>query len=125
MGRYVTSSSGNDYKFWFAIQDSGDILEFTNQDDGVIHSFASDDDLEWIDSKLKELKDNFFKVWKISYKDFMKKIDDKGYVRSINDKETNTQEWENMCVLASRILLGEWVKDEIKKEGCVDFRSEC
>lgn len=125
MGRYVTSSTGNEHKFWFGIQSSGDILEFTNENTERIFSYADENDLEWIEKKIKELKKDFFNNYKIRYEDFIKKIDDKGYLSSIQDKETQTQEWENMSVLASTIELGEWVRDEIKKEGYVDFKSEC
>lgn len=56
MGRYAFFSTDYEYKFWFAIQPSGDILEFGGEDiseeDQPEHRWGSSSDLEYIKAKL-------------------------------------------------------------------------
>jgi hypothetical protein len=55
MGRYAFFNTGMEYKFWFAIQNSSDILAFGGEGNGdyedAKHEWTSDD-LEYIHAKL-------------------------------------------------------------------------
>jgi hypothetical protein len=52
MGRYAFFNTGFEYKFWFGIQPSEDILCFAGEDKGDYHHEWSSDDVEYIKAKL-------------------------------------------------------------------------
>lgn len=123
MGRYVTGDF--DYKFWFATQSSTDIEEFGGYEDTNIHWGWSSDDLPDITNHIRELKFAFKKAHGLTYKEFIKILDDKGYISGSNDKETQTDIWATKCKDASLIDLGEHIRNAVKKLDSVYVTAEC
>ena len=114
--RYATSEPGRykkpslNYKFWTAIQSSGDIKKYGDEYDPYHeHFIINNKDLPIIKQQVKKDKEKFKKKHKVSYETFMK----------------NTPEWmtgehrkKNKKALedASRIDLGEHVITALQKE---------
>lgn len=59
MGRYAFFNTGYEYKFWFAIQPSEDILCFGGEDKGECNHEWISDDIEYIKAKLFVLARDF------------------------------------------------------------------
>jgi hypothetical protein len=123
MGRYITGSF--EYKFWFGSQPSDDILEFAKQDESI-HCRIDFEDLKEIKTKVIKFKADFKEQFGIEYKDFMKKINKKGYLSSSDDAETNTTTWEEMSRCASRIQLGlKCIKELNEQKDTLYLEAEC
>ena len=124
MGRYCTGDL--EYKFWFACQPTGDILEYGVEDTSYIQVMVCYDQLKNIQEKVKTLKTKFRKKHKTTYSKFMNKIDKKGYLSSTKDKETTTNHWESMSRDASKIYLGEEIIKALKdKKDDLFIDAEC
>ena len=106
MGRYLGGDL--DYKFWFGVQPSDDILLYGHQEERI-NGYVNYEDLDKIIEQVKGYKDEFKEKFGITYDEFMKKIKDKGYLSSSSDEETNADKWGEMSSLASRIDLGDKV----------------
>lgn len=106
-----------DYKFWFAVQDTVDLLEYGEEEDEMLHATIPFENLQEIKDKVKRLKKDFEVEFEISYKEFMDKIEKKGYTGSSDDPETNTDKWNDMCKSASLINLGVEVIKSLKDKG--------
>ena len=104
MGRFLGGDL--DYKFWFGVQPSDDILLYGYQDERI-SGYVNFEDLDKIIEQVKGYKEEFKEKFGITYDEFMKKIKDKGYLSSSSDEETNTEKWKEMSSLASRIDLGD------------------
>ena len=116
MGRYITGDL--DFKFWFGIQATEDILEYGVEEEldyiPVVVEFSK---LKEIKEKVKRFKKEFRESFKMSYKMFRKKLDKKGCLESSDDKETHTKKWRKMLEKASKISLGEKVLKALKEKG--------
>lgn len=120
MGRYITDSNNSDgFKFWFAVQGSDDILEWT-QERECITSSAYAEELPKINEKLDSLKHKFEEQFSQTYDEFMLAIKD-GYDSKRKDTEPR---FNDKLRLASRIDLGMYVKKQLEVNDCVDFESE-
>jgi len=115
MGRYCEFGNGESFKFWVGIQPSGDILEYGNENEGISGDIDYDE-LDNIKEKVKGFKEYFQERFKITYEEFMEKIEKKGCLCSSNDKETKTEDWKKMLRLASKIKLGVVVIENLEKE---------
>jgi hypothetical protein len=126
MGRYYNIGN-QEGKFWFGIQPTDDLLEFSTTQGENLHelkTISRYSKLNKYKQKLTTLKGEFIREFHISYSFFMAKIDEKGYLIASNDAETNTKKWARMTRLASLISLGtkiinelELVKDDVFCEG--------
>lgn len=125
MGRYLTIDGESDYKFWFASQPTSDILDFGYENPNI-HGIIPHDSLEEIKEKVVEKKKQFIEEFKISYEEFIAKIDKKGYVESSRDEETQTEQWKGMERLGSWIDLGEHIIKKLEENGDdLYFEAEC
>ena len=100
MGRYITGDF--DYKFWFGVQSSGDIMEFGGSDchENTIAWQWTKEELPEIVAKVKTLKAEFKEAYKISFAEYMKEIEESGIIPS-EDKDKE--------MLAAKIDLGEHI----------------
>ena len=123
MGRWARGNNF-EYKFWFACQDTADILTFGEEVTDVLNVNICYDDLAKIEEKVKILKEEFKALFGLEYAEFMDKIEKKGYLSSSNDEETQTDSWNGMSKKASKINLGEEVIKALK-ENRDDLYLEC
>jgi hypothetical protein len=115
MGRYYTGDIEG--KFWFASQPTSDLLEFgEDRNDSNLNVVVYYDNLKEIEDKINLLKKSFKKRFKITYKIFLKKMDQKGYQSSSKDKETQTKKWDKMCREASKLELGLKILKALKEK---------
>jgi hypothetical protein len=124
VGRYITGDL--EHKFWFGVQDTDDIFNYGSEETGIIRVVVFFDDLNKIENKVARFKQEFKRDFIISFDEFMDKIEKKGYLTSSADEETNTEEWNKMSVLASRIELGvKIIKELNKKQDNLYLECEC
>jgi len=116
MGRYITNTETNEtiHKFWFGCQpsDVGDYAEQYQPSYEVAN--IERNELPKVRAKIKELERVFKNEFEMTFQDFMKKIETKGYLSSSKDEETNTEKWNKMCELGARIDLGHNILKEFK-----------
>lgn len=125
MGRYLDLDGESDFKFWFGSQPSDDILEFGTQNDGISGTIYFDE-LERIEKEHNNRIIEFNKKFNITFDEFMKKIEDKGYLTSSDDPETSTDKWKKMSRDASLIDLGNHIITKLKdKKDSISFYAEC
>jgi len=122
MGRHI--NGGFDYKFWFGVQPSDDIKLFGGCDASEPAWLWSQEDIPFIKEKLKTLKIEFKKKFKMTYRVFMNKIKQKGYLSSSADAETNTGLWNDMSKLAATIDLGTHIKLALENEDYINVDYE-
>ena len=126
MGRHAYFSNGESYKFWFGVQSSSEITEFGGREKNPenINWEWSEKDLPLINKKLEEVKSNFLTDIGYSYEEFMQKIEDKGYISSTTDQETQTAVWKEAENKASFINLGEVIKKGIEEDKHLSAEAE-
>ena len=119
MGRYYTGDIEG--KFWFGVQPTGDLLEFgSDRSESSLNVVVYYEEFKFHKKKLENLKINFKKNFKITYKDFIRKMNKKG------SSETNTPEWKKMCREASLIELGDKIIKALKdKKDDLYIEGEC
>jgi len=115
-------------KFWFACQSTSDLLEFGCEEtpESVLRVCVPHENLKKVEDKVIGLKDKFKKKFKVTFEEFMKKMEKKGYLSSTKDKETLTTNWDEMCKDASLIELGSKILTALKvKKDDLFIEGEC
>ena len=114
MGRYITGDF--EYKFWFAVQPTSDILAYGYERQDVILANILYSDLNKIKEKVEGYKKDFKRRFKTDYKTFMKKV----------EKSYQPSKQKERLRLASLIDLGERVIKELKsKKDDLYVEGEC
>ena len=117
MGRYV--SGDIEYKFWFGIQPSEDIQDFGG--------FRPEDSWAWGQSDLEQCNEEIRSVNKqcleetgISARNWLSKVNIKGYTWSTRDPETESKLWKKAMRYAAKFQLGMKIRRAIKKYNYVE-----
>lgn len=123
MGRYVTGDF--EFKFWFAVQPSSDIMEFGGQEmDHTIRWCWEKDDLPTIKKKIKDIEEQIERETGKSAKHWNAKITQKGCIYASTDPETHSEKWKAMLPLLAKWSLGKEIEKVVKKLGEVYVEAE-
>lgn len=127
MGRYYTFSDGQEGKFWFACQPSGDVCDFGGQEESDCYIrwiWTKDEDLPIVNQKLLELSGELKLTTPYTYRSFMRRMNSKGYLGSSADPETNTALYKRASELCAKIYLGLKIRRGLKKQDVLSVEAE-
>jgi hypothetical protein len=129
MGRYCTTSTDDEYKFWFAIQPSDDILLFTQEEQPqAIFSCAGPEDIPNIQETIADYKSQFKETTGKSFTEFEDNEEVQhsnlwAFLQTIG--EPVSKEQKAAMLIAARICLGNFVLKQVKSaDDLVSFTSE-
>ena len=111
MGRYVTGDI--EHKFWFGIQPSEDIQDFGGFQPQDIWAW-NQSDLEQCDEE-RNVNKQCLEETGISARNWLSKVNIKGYVWSTRDSTTETKLWKKAMPYAAKFQLGMKIRRAIKK----------
>ena len=117
MGRYYNFSDGQEGKFWFACQPTGDVCEFGGQDSqgNYINWEWSKDDLPEINRVLSLTSGELKLTTPYTYNSFMRKMRKNGYLGSSEDKETQSKMYHRASELCAKINLGLKIRRGVRR----------
>ena len=121
MGRYVNGDI--EHKFWFAVQPSSDIMDFGGRIPNDSWSW-DEDDLPICDKEIKRVNKVCKKETGLSARNWLSKVNVKGWIMSTDDPETETELWKKAMPYAAKFQLGIRIRRAIKLYGYVSCEFE-